>query len=180
MIIIHNKEVFFSTSLSGVLPLYLDLKDLLINDSFILPINSRYYHFLNQDIKQIPETRLSKDTEHICIKINKDKSIWLITKDNLNVYEIQLPNNCSLLIDDFTLSSEKVFFYNLNKYKTNNYNIKDIVEDIHLKTCFQHKCINSYTSTLDILFSQDLTSIVKYEPKKPKIRIYQLSELTIL
>lgn len=180
MILLHNKSIFFTTTFSGVIPLDINLEDLIIDDSFILPINSRYYHYLKQPINQIPEKRLSKDTEHICIKIDKNENIFLITKDELKVYQIELPKICSLIFDDFTLNSENIFFMNINNYKKEKYNISQIIEDIYKKTCYQEKHKISYIASIEDLANHNLSNIKEYKGIKPKLKIFTLKDIEII
>lgn len=184
MIIIHDSLVYFETNFDYPLCYTVNLTDLIHEDKFILPLNGLYYNFFeNKEITILNKSnniRLDKDAHILYLLFTKDKEIYLVLKDKEDVVKVKLPNKLSIMIDDNTKAGENIFNYNLKEYKEKNYTIKDILQDIYSKTCFQNKSQFAYLSTIDALFFQDLSLIHPYVPKQIEIKKHTISDLAFI
>lgn len=181
MILIHNGSVYFETEFKNPLNFVVDLKDLIYDDTFILPLNGLYYNFLNN--KDIPilnkstSIRLDSSLHILYFGFTKDKEIYIVLKDKEEIIKVRLPNNFSMMLDDSTRAGELVFYANIKEYKENKFTIEDILKDIYRKTCHQNKNQFAYLSTIEALFFQDLSLIQSFDSFTSDIKVNTLSDL---
>lgn len=178
MIVLHNKEIFFSLSfVNSVLDLHLSLEDCIINDEFVIPFNSLFFHHYKQPNKLISNDLLTVNTEKLGLIINKEERVFLLLREKENIFKIEIPNTSSFCFDDLTKSSSNIFNTNILNYRSNNTTVDNIVFDIYSKTVFQSRNNNSYISTIKNLSKLDVSFIDIYQMPRSSIIEHTLNNI---
>lgn len=180
MIILYNQQIFFSLSYTNsILDLHLSLEDCIIDDQFVIPLNSRFFHYFKKPITEIKATNFTLDTEVLGLIITKEKEIFVFMKDGEQLFKIFIPNTSSFCFDDLSKKSLDIFNNNLCNYKSNTFYLEDIVYDIYKKTVFQSRNANSYLTNINILASLNINKINKYVLNNIDINSFNLKDLTL-
>ena len=184
MIIIHNGSVYFETDFKNPFSYVVNLKDLIYENAFILPLNGTYYHFIDNKevavVDKISNIRFDKNPHALYLSFTTDKEIYIVIKDKEEIIKVKLHPGISLMLDDITTTGENIFNNNLKEYKENNYILKDILEDIYSKTCYQNKSQFGYITTIEALFFQDLSLIQSFDSFTSAIKVNILSDLGLI